>query len=184
MRNYAMSVRDIATLFGVSRQAVYKWRKHETFPRAAELGGGFLDVKRIFTWWLYHHGGEEEQTKAMAMAKLEYLRARVRREEHLVKELEARLKPADEVARDLVVVFVVIALFLKARFTQLSTRLLEESGIELETFEAKKIIDAVNAEAQQTLTLLEEGLGKLIGDAELKALSCDNCCKKIFSISV
>lgn len=70
-----VSTDQLSALFGVSNRAVQLWVKDKGCPKA---GHGKWNVKDVLTWWLENIYKAEDDTEALAEAKLEYWQAKGR----------------------------------------------------------------------------------------------------------
>ncbi len=92
MEDLKVSTSFVASLFGVSPQAVNSWVRDKACPK---LGHGLFDCKAVLEWWLDNiHGGSTPETED---AKERYWLAKAEHEEIKVATLKGGLMPKSEI---------------------------------------------------------------------------------------
>lgn len=171
---FAMSIKHIAQFFNTSATNIFYWQQKEGFPQDAQISRGVYDLFKIHQWWRDYFYGDEKMAKALTEEKLKYQQARSRREELVVMELEGQMKQSNQVIKDVSLVFSAVAIHLKSLHKRLPP-LITTNG------NTKKVAETIEAETHYLLTLLSDGLKKLIestGTKIEKAL-CGRCKRKL-----
>jgi phage terminase Nu1 subunit (DNA packaging protein) len=77
MPGLIVTTAQLANLFGVTTRTIQLWEKDKGCPKASHGKWGLRDV---LNWWLENIYKAEDDTEAMAEAKLEYWQAKARTE--------------------------------------------------------------------------------------------------------
>jgi phage terminase Nu1 subunit (DNA packaging protein) len=92
-----VSTKDIADIFGVTRQAVQQWYK----AGCPKQGRGQWDLKTVLEWWLLNIYSEKSLTddEDLAAAKRRYWSSKADKEKMAVDQQRGDLVPKAEIQR-------------------------------------------------------------------------------------
>lgn len=147
---FILRTHQVCDFFNISQVAFLKWKKNTTFPKAAIVSEGYIDLKLVYAWRETYFYGSHEAASSMANEKLNYQKARARREQLEVQELERQLVSIEKVTADLSF----LANAIKNYLLSWSKTLPEE----LAHKDERAIMSILNRETRDILTKLSQGM--------------------------